>query len=323
MLYIHEADIRSLGISWPDTIHTIREAIGVMAEQDFSQPIKPYVRFKDAGNRIIAMPAYIGGTHSLAGIKWIASFPGNTGLGIPRAHSVTILNDVGTGKPLCVINTSLISAIRTASLSGFIVDEFLQYRSFSRRIDVGIVGFGPIGQLHLQMLAALLGDRIGQVYIYDIRKADLAMVPPALQDQVTVCDSWERPFSAADVFITATVSRNGYITKAPKPGSLQLNVSLRDFKPGIMHTVDRMLVDNWEEVCRENTDIELMHKTLGLQKEDTWSLTDFVHDHPFEGLQQHETVMFNPMGMATFDVAMGGHYYRKALQSQTGTILQD
>lgn len=323
MLYIHEEDLLELGVSWPQTILVVREAIQLLESGQYHQPIKPYLRFNNQENRIIAMPAYIGGKFVSAGIKWIASFPQNIRHGLPRAHSVTILNDACNGKPYCIINTALISIIRTASVSGFIVNEYIQARKSTSAICMGILGFGPIGQMHLSMMVSLLQNKLDRVFIYDIKQVDTTKIPGHILERVTICDSWQEIYQHADILITATVAQNGYINSSPKPGSLILNVSLRDFEPQIMHYVAVMIVDNWDEVCRQNTDVEHMHKTLGLQKSDVCEVTDFARLNPLAGLKDDDVVMFNPMGMAVFDIAIGKYYYEAALKNGVGTSLKD
>lgn len=89
MIYLGEKHIRAVGLHWQELADCIEDAVHVMDSGDYAQPVKPYLRYgSKAANRIIAMPAYVGGSMHTAGIKWIASFPGNLQIGLPRAHSL-------------------------------------------------------------------------------------------------------------------------------------------------------------------------------------------------------------------------------------------
>ncbi|MEQ9657769.1 2,3-diaminopropionate biosynthesis protein SbnB, partial [Fulvivirga sp.] len=301
MLIQDEQNIRKIGIDWIKTVSMIQEAVNCLHNEDFAQPIKPYLRYGDPKNRIIAMPAFVGGEINMAGIKWISSFPENIKKGIPRAHSVMILNEAETGKPLGIINTALLSIIRTASVSGLVVKHFAKVRKLSG-IKVGITGFGPIGRHHADMMLALFGDMISKVYVYDIRGVDDKHVN---HDKIEVVDKWQDAYCPADIFITCTVADQPYIDLKPAEGSLHLNISLRDYKAETYEWFkDRIIVDDWEEVCRENTDIERFHIVKGLEKSAVFSITDVVINSCFAGFEDQQPIMFNPMGMAIFDVAI-------------------
>ncbi len=320
MLYLNEKNIRELGLNWDENIANLEETVRLYHAQECAQPIKPYLRYADSTNRIIAMPAYVGGEIQSAGIKWIASFPNNIKIGKPRAHSVVILNQAKTGEPACVINTSLLSGIRTASVSGLMVKHYLK-KEQAQMFDVGIIGFGPIGRLHLEMIWYLLRDRISRIYISDLKGVDTTGLNPELREKVNICDSWLPCYEAADIFVTCTVSTTRYINKAPKKNALLLNVSLRDYEPEIMIHTKHLIVDDWDEVCRENTDIEMMHKKYHLKQADTKSLVDVVCHGYLEQIADDDAIYFSPMGMAIFDIATAHHYYDLAYQLGVGTRL--
>ena len=124
MIYLNEENLKQIGINWNETIEVIEDAVMCLNNKDFSQPIKPYLRYRDLKNRIIAMPAYVGGGFNVVGIKWIASFPDNIKKGIARANSVVVLNNADTGEPTAIINTALLSIIRTVSVSGLMTKYF-------------------------------------------------------------------------------------------------------------------------------------------------------------------------------------------------------
>lgn len=322
MIYLNEKHIKQVGIDWNESIEVIREAVKCIKENDFSQPIKPYLRFGNLNNRIIAMPAFIGKEFNAAGIKWIASFPKNIEKNIPRAHSVLVLNNADTGEVVAVINTTLLSIIRTASVSGLMLKQYNKVRPL-KKFNLGIVGWGPIGQYHFNMATKMFGNKISKIYLYDIRKIDKNSIKSSFRNRVIITKNWEDAYQNTDVFITCTVSKAPYINKKPKKGSLILNVSLRDFKTEIYeHVKNGIIVDDWNEVCRENTDVEMLCKEKGLRKENTQSIIDVVCSNSLQKINYRNTIMFNPMGMAIFDIATGVHYLRKAKEKNIGQYLE-
>ena len=321
MQYLGERELLAVGIDWSATVGAIAEAAGIVSAGDFAQPIKPYLRYGDPRNRIIAMPAFVGGAVDAAGIKWIASFPGNLDRGIARAHSVVILNRASTGEPHAIINTPLLSVIRTASVSGLMLQRARAARG-RRPVRVAILGWGPIGQYRARMCAALLGDDLARLSVYDPRPISGATLDGFAREPV-VAKSWQEAYDDADVVITCTVSAQPYINRRPKPASLQLNVSLRDYRTEIFPYVrDGIVVDDWDEVCREQTDIEMMHKECGLKRSQTRSLFEVIEDDRWlRALASDAVLMFNPMGMAVFDIAIATHYARAARHAGVGVDL--
>lgn len=320
MLYLDERHLAGIGIRWRELTEVLEAAVRHMDEGDFAQPLKPYLRFGNPKNRIIAMPAYVGGRFARAGIKWIASYPDNIHRNLPRAHSVTILNDSETGEPTAVINTSLLSVIRTASLSGLMLNYYAKERPLPR-FNLGIVGWGPIGRHHFRMCTELFGDQIDGIYLYDLKGIDIETIPSPYRSKVKAADDWREVYLHADVFITCTVSESRYIDVAPKPGSLLLHVSLRDYLPEALQSVDVVVVDDWNEVCRENTDIEMLHLENGLQAEHTLSLADVVCRNGLAGIGHEQPILFCPMGMAVFDIAAADFYVNQAKALKVGIEL--
>ncbi|MWC28701.1 2,3-diaminopropionate biosynthesis protein SbnB [Paenibacillus sp. MMS18-CY102] len=324
MRYINEQDLRTVGADWEQLSSTITEALQCMMAKDYVQPLKPYLRFKHPSNRIIAMPAYIGGPFDIAGMKWIASFPDNPTHGLPRAHSVVVLNDADTGVPVALINGPLLSIVRTAAVSAVMLRKWLSLpaQRHDRPLNVCLVGCGPIGQWHARMLTAVLGGRLGRLTAYDLSQERAHAVAALAGEAGHAASDWQEAYHDADIVVTCTVSGTRYIDAAPKPGSLLLHVSLRDYAPAALEAVDTIIVDDWEEVCRENTDIELMHRLGGWSQANALTLAEAVLGDRLNAAPPDGRMLFSPMGMAIFDIAVASAIAKHARQHGIGIDLE-
>lgn len=324
MLFLGEKDLRAIGFRWRKLADVIGEAVATIDQGTYAQPLKPYLRYGNPANRIIAMPAYIGGSIHAAGIKWISSFPGNHAAGLPRAHSVTVLNHADTGEPWAILNSAVVSAVRTAAVSSFMLGRWLASRpAESGKLTIGIIGWGPIGRIHYEMCRTLFEDFIDHIYITDIRGVQLDHeLEPDWQHRVSVADTWQSWYLHCNVVINCTVSPARYIDIPPSPGTLLLDVSLRDYTLEALRHIRTIVVDDWTEVCRENTDIELLHREAGLHADGVMTLGDVACRDALNELGIGETILFCPMGMAAFDVAIAHWFAKQGQALGIGTRLE-
>src|SRR5436309_13424641 len=143
----------------------VRDAYLAHAHGKSVNPDSYFLRFPDKPDcRIIALPAFLGDGFGVAGLKWIASYPGNTKRGFPRASAVLVLNNYETGYPFAILESSIISAARTAA-SAVLAAEWLGGRT--RRVQsLGIVGTGFIARYVYEFLIGT-GWEIDEVRLYD------------------------------------------------------------------------------------------------------------------------------------------------------------
>jgi len=321
MIYLNDGHLLGIGIRWPLLSERIEQALGLIGTPEAVQPLKPYLRFGHPANRIIAMPAYVGGEIGISGIKWIASFPGNVGLGLPRAHGTIVLNDPATGIPVAFFNGGLLNQLRTAAVSSVMLKAYFALDR-RRRYKLGLIGWGPIGRRHLDMISALFGDRVESASLFDLRGIDPGTIDESWRGRAKIVSSWQEAYRSSDIVLTCTAASERYIDEPPVPGALLLNVSLRDYEPSCVQDA-QAVVDDWREVCRENTDVERLHLAGALREDEALTLSEAVFRQSLHSLPESRTVFFNPMGMAVFDLAIAEHYRKEAERLGAGIRLDD
>src|SRR6185369_2425828 len=92
-------------------------------------------------NRIIALPAYLGGSFEVCGLKWVSSFPGNLDRGMDRASALVILNSPLSGRLEAILEASRINAKRTAASAALAARQLQAGKQTNR---LGVIGCGPI-----------------------------------------------------------------------------------------------------------------------------------------------------------------------------------
>jgi len=300
MKLISNHEITDIEENWIMLENQITKCNEALLNSDYSQPIKPYLDFYDNKNRIIAMPATIGGEVNATGIKWIASFPDNKKDNLPRVSSTTIINNTENGQIKAIFNSQHLSSVRTVAVTYLMIKRYIK-NSDEKLFRVGIIGFGPIGKLHFKMISSEFKKSIEDIKVYDKDYKTTNEIP--VNSRIKDLDSL---IKNADILITCTDVIEPYIVTLPKKNSLVCNISLRDFCMFDENISPLVIVDSWEEVNRRGTNIENMSISKRIRKGDTISFADAANIFP--DLEGHDFYFFNPMGMAIYDIAIADLY---------------
>ncbi|WOX13410.1 2,3-diaminopropionate biosynthesis protein SbnB [Streptomyces sp. N50] len=274
---------------------------------DSVNPPSYFLRFPDRpSSRIIALPASLGGPLRVDGLKWISSFPGNTGSGLPRASAVLILNDPDTGYPYACLESSVISATRTASSAALAADKLSQGRE--RPLRVGFVGTGLIARyIHTHLRAT--GWEFEETGVHDLSAESAEGFRGYLErsgapGRVTVHDKAEGLVRSSDLLVFATIAGSPHVHDPAwfDHHPLVLHVSLRDLDPAIL-LASANFVDDVEHCLKADTSPHLAEQATGGREFIDGTLDDVLTGRV--SVPTDRTVVFSPFGLGVLDLAVG------------------
>ena len=307
LLILRGADVRELLRSrHREIIDAVKGAYIEHAAGASFLPHSVFVRFPGREKeRIIALPGYLGGDDEIAGIKWIASFPGNLQAGLSRASAVIVLNSLETGRPHTLLEGSTISAMRTAASAALAAEE-IHAGSF------GVVGFIGCGLINRQILGFVLSlDRgVQKILVHDIddarARAFAAAIPPlAGRVAVDVVSSTRQVLEQSDVvsFATTAVKPTVPDLAGVRPAATILHVSLRDLQPAAILSADNV-VDDVDHVLRADTSVDLARREAGHARFIRCTIADIAAKRSPPRRDAATPVVFSPFGLGVLDLAV-------------------
>ena len=306
-------------------LDVVRDAYLAHARGQSVNPDSNFLRFPDKPDcRIIALPAFLGDGFGVAGLKWIASYPGNVQRGFPRASAVLVLNSYETGYPFAILESSIISAARTAA-SGALAAYWLNGES-RRAESLGIVGTGFIARYVYDFLIDT-GWTIEEVRLHDTSPLEAAKFKSTVcrlghHRAVTVVPDVSDVLRTSDLIVFTTVASAPHITDAAlfEHNPVVLHISLRDLAPEIL-LGSQNVVDDVEHVMKANTSAHLTEQQTGNRRFVTGTLAEIMEGQRF--VNRDSPVIFSPFGMGILDVAVGKWVYEQAVARGQDLRLSD
>lgn len=334
ILYLSRDDVEQ-ACQDVDPLAAVGEAFLLHAQAQVTLPAEAYLAWtNETGHfsRSLAMPALLRGDVQGAGIKIINASLGNPEQGLARAHGLTMLFDLATARPYCILEGARISALRTAAVTALAVDRLAARPPRT----VGIVGAGAIAHTH----AELLLDRqptIDLVKVYDLQSEAARCLARAFDRRngarLEVTTSAREAVADSEVVILATTTTQGYLTHDwLTPGAVVCHVSLDDVLPDAVHRADLLVVDDWPLVRDDERRLLGRMYRAGLlvgpgepapeggRAVDTTFGEILAGTHPGRSGPE-DVVLFNPFGMALHDVALASHVHAVATQRGIGRSL--
>jgi len=272
-------------------------------------PPKVYMNVPNGDFR--AMPAVVGNT---AGIKW-------AGLNIKEAGKINIfamvmINDIETGDLLAILDAEMLTAIRTAAVTGVAT----RYLSPSYATTAAFVGCGH--QTLRQIQAVLAVRDIETVKLFDLSEKRANSIKETLEYEanyyqsrgvaIEVCKSLQDCLWDSDIVTTLTPSRKPFIKYKDLKPIVHINAvgadaeGKRELHQCVLDQVDLVAYDEWVQ-CSHSGEIQYAKKSKISQ---IWSPIAEIVQGRVE-ISGAARTLFDATGLAIEDVATARYIYEK------------
>lgn len=268
-------------------------------------PHSAFVRLPGGRNRIIALPAYLGGEFAVAGVKWIASFPGNVARGLERASGVVVLSSLTTGRPEAVVDAAIVSAKRTAASAAVAARVLLRGAAPA---TVGVLGCGTINFETLLFLLQVW-PVVSRIEVCDVSATRAERFVTRCRRafagiRVDAVSDWRALVAEVELLSIATTAVAPYLDRLDG-GALRtvLHLSLRDIAPTVVLAANNV-VDDVDHVCQAETSLHLAERLVGDRSFIRCALADLLSEAEPDPSTYGSPTIFSPFGLGILDIAV-------------------
>ena len=251
--------------------------------------------------RAYALPARVG---DRAGVKWTAHAP--QGAPIP-VHSLTAINDAATGLPLGVVESALLTAIRTAAVSALVLLARPPRRA-------ALLGAGMQAATHLHMLARVFPE-LERVAVWNRgpeRAARMIAAAP-LPWPAVVAPGIAAALDGADAVLTCTNAPKPILgADAMQPGRTLVQIGYHEVAFDAIDRAEAVLVDLWGEF--RLTSAKSLFQMHRAGRFDPARVTADLAQVALDGWRPapDAAVYFSSFGLNLFDIALAARVLRVA-----------
>lgn len=300
-------------------IKAIEDAFREYGRKKTQMPAKLYLYLDKYDGDFRAMPAYIEGLKRCA-LKWVNVHPKNIRFGLPSVMAIIILSDPQNGLPLCIMDGTYPTSLRTGAAGG-VAAKYLARRD--SRV-VGMVGCGVQARAQLGALLEIFdikevkvwGHKESNVkkFIKDMRRKNLRLIgTKTVEDCVRDCD----------IVVTTTPSRKPLVKLKWLKKGAHINAigadarGKEELEPAILKK-SKIVVDSYAQASHSG-EINVPLKKKVIKKSDIYAdIGEIVTGRKKGRTDQDELTVFDSTGLAIQDVAMADLIYKTAIMKKIG-----
>lgn len=274
----------------------------------------------DPRDNAYGLPAHVGGTYDAAGLKWAMHRAAAAG-DLPSITSTTILNRRSDGRPLGVVESALLTRMRTAAVSAIAMQALVAGVIGT----VAILGAGAQARAHVDMVRTLF-PAVAAIRVWNrsADRRDQLLVDLARTDgpALVAADTVAAAIDGADVVLTCTTSPAPLLgAEAVRPGRLIVQVGYHEIGFDAIAAATHVVVDLWGGFAETSAkSLFQMYRAGRFRPEQVAAdLAALVVDgwRPEAGA----SVVFSSFGLNLFDIALAARVLARAEVEGIGRVL--
>jgi len=291
-------DVKQL-LTMKDTLRLVEEAFKEKGLKRVQMPPKPYLFFKKYNGDLRIMPSYLEELGE-AGVKLVNVHPDNPEkYKMPTILATILLFDPKTGAPICIMDGTWITAMRTGAATG-VATKYLARKDAK---TVGVLGAGYQAPFQLEALSKQMSQKLG----INVK----AMATP------------EGAVSGVDVLVTITPVRTPIVKREWVSEGMHINAvgadapGKQELEPGILKRA-KIVVDDWEQASHSGEINVPLGEGIITRENIHAEIGEIVTGAKPARASNEEITLFDSTGLSLQDVITSWHVYRMAEEKEMG-----
>ena len=277
---------------------------------------------EETQERINCLPATLL-EEKICGMKWVSVFPPNPRKhGVQNLSAITLLSEIETGFPVCVMDATLCSNIRVAAV-GATAAEYLAREDSE---TIGFIGAGEQAKMHLLGMKSVRPRlKLCKVAAKEAEeeRAFIRDLQPLLPDmEFKACNTvLKDAIIDADIIVTGT-SAQAPLLKADwvQTGAFYSHIGGWEDEYAVVKKANKIVCDDWSIVKHRTQTLSRCYKDGVIGDNDIHgNLIDIITGKIPARENNEEFIYFNAVGLSYLDVALAYSMYAKALSAGVGT----
>lgn len=327
-LFLQQENLIQCGLlDMRKALEDVERVFLMMGRGEIRQPTKTRIEFLDDTTssvrlyEVVSMPVFIGGAYQRGGVKWAAESIDNAHRGdLPYGIDMLILHDLKRAHPVCIMDCTLITAMRTGAATG-VAAKYLA-RPDSR--VAGLVGAGVIGRTALEALG-LSVPGLRKFRVFDLKAERVQKLQHDFSDrwEIEAAPSVQAAVEGADVVATVTTTRKPFVrAEWLAEGVFYSAIGSNEAENRAYAEADRLVADEWNAMQHYGATNNLVKMAHANElKTKVVSLWDVMLGHATGRTGPQERVQFHSMGMGSEDMMVAERLYHEAQRLGLGRKL--